>query len=269
MKVRPFALLSQRDLHALDVKLGGAVEQWRSYTIPPRFVARMGAVSTALDDVQVQSINKMLVRRVYTHQGGQCLLGITPGMFQAFCLMLIDRELAVTTNLIAPRTILFGAAEEVLTNLAIRLLGGSHDDQYVVEKDAGSLLEESKACGSGYIHFNLELEQVRFFIALTHEAVSALLMKRPYHTEQNISLSSRKDAIGRITTHLQAELGDIQLSLGVLMSLQEGDVIKTEHRVRDPMVVRFQGAATELTGYLGARDGMRAVSVTGARNTLI
>lgn len=269
MKVRPFILLSQQDLHALEVKLAEAVEQWRSHTVPPRFVARMGTVSTALDDAQIQSINKMFVRRVVTRQGGQCLLGITPGMFQAFCLMLIDRELAVAINLVASRSILFSAAEEVLSDLAIRLLGGCPDDQYVVEKDGGGLLQELNERGSGHIHFNFELEQIRFFIALTHEAVTALRTNKPRHTSSSVNLSSRKEAIGRATTRLNVELGEIELNLGSWVSLQVGDVIKTEHSVRDPMVVRFQGAAAELTGYLGARDGKRAISVTAARNTCI
>lgn len=269
MKVRPFVLLSQRDMQALEVKLGGVVEQWRRHTLPPRFVTRMGSVSTALDYSQAQAVSKLHIQRVATQQGGQCVLGTTPGMFQTFCLMLIDREQAVATNLITPKTILFGAAEAVLTDLAVRLLGGCHDDQYVVEKDAGSLLEESKASGSGCIHFNVDLEQVRFNIALTHAAVSTLLIKRSHYTGPCINLSPRKDAIGRITTRLQAELGDIELSLGVLTSLQVGDVIRTEHCVRDPMIVRFQGTATELTGFLGARDGKRAINVTGVRNTFV
>lgn len=268
MKVRPFILLSQQDVHAVEVKLAEAVEQWRSLTVPPRFGARMGTVSTALDDAQIQSINKMFVRRVVTRQGGQCLLGITPGMFQAFCLMLIDRELAVAINLVAPRSILFSAAEEVLSDLAIRLLGGGSDDQSVVEKDDGGLLQELNQRGSGHIHFTFELEQIRFFIALSHKAVTALRQDRPRHTAASVNLSSRKDAVGPATVRLHAQLGDIELNLSALMSLQAGDVIKTEHRIHDPMLVRFPGTATELTGYLGARDDKRAIRVTGARPCL-
>lgn len=62
---------------------------------------------------------------------------------------------------------------------------------------------------------------------------------------------------------LRAELAPAVVDIGTLQSLRIGDVLTLPHRLDEPLKLRPDGGTTEVAcvGYLGARDGRRAVEL--------
>ena len=80
------------------------------------------------------------------------------------------------------------------------------------------------------------------------------------------ALASLPDALARQPLKLQARLADVQVTLGELMGLGEGDVLVTGHRLADPLSVSLpqRDAPTLYGGRLVQREGRMAVALTRA-----
>lgn len=82
-------------------------------------------------------------------------------------------------------------------------------------------------------------------------------------------------AIGARRLRLTVELAPVELLLGELQTLRIGDVLTLPHRLDTPLAVRQQSTGGDAAvpgpachGYLGARDGVRAVELLRTDNEL-
>ncbi len=79
------------------------------------------------------------------------------------------------------------------------------------------------------------------------------------------------DAIAHKPFVLRVELNSTELDLGALQSLRVGDVLTLSHRLDMPLLLRPHGpeagaaAAVACAGYLGARNGRRAIELVQNR----
>lgn len=73
-------------------------------------------------------------------------------------------------------------------------------------------------------------------------------------------------ALSSRSTRLQIELATVEIDLGTLLSLQVGDVVRTDHALSEALIVTHiatdeQDASPICKGFLGKSDGVRAVEL--------
>jgi len=73
------------------------------------------------------------------------------------------------------------------------------------------------------------------------------------------------DALASRRVHLRVELRACELQLGMLQSLEPGDVIPLDHPLSEPLQVTGADGGVELAGFLGRMDGHKAVELALAR----
>lgn len=78
--------------------------------------------------------------------------------------------------------------------------------------------------------------------------------------QQGPVFESLETAVRSNKVSLEIQLGSLELSIGKLTTLSEGDVIRLEQKLSDPVNVRI-GKNKILTGILGAQNGSKAVQI--------
>lgn len=82
-------------------------------------------------------------------------------------------------------------------------------------------------------------------------------------------LTSLKLALANQILRLRVELNDVELDLGSLQSLAEGDVIRLPHLLSQALSVHMEGHRGICAAYLGQTNGMRAVELIRQSGNLV
>lgn len=124
---------------------------------------------------------------------------------------------------------------------------------------------------SGAVRATMDLQGADASVALCLH-VRAAAWPRPTGTRGTQSLSTwpplnpLPEALAAKPLQLQARLADVQVTLGELMGLREGDVLVTGHRLAEPLSVSSQGSETPVfSGRLVQRQGRMAVALVPTR----
>lgn len=103
------------------------------------------------------------------------------------------------------------------------------------------------------------------WLSVAGDAVAPLLSahRRPWTGRMPPISESVTAAIAERPFSLSVELDGTELDLGTLQSLRVGDVLRLSHRLDAPLTVRASDPTADpvCAGYLGARDGHRAIEL--------
>lgn len=103
------------------------------------------------------------------------------------------------------------------------------------------------------------------WLHLSADSVAPMLRdtRRPWQGHMAPITASVLGAMAHQPVTLRVELGTTELDLGTLQSLRVGDVLTLSHRLDAPLTLRPADAQAPVAcaGYLGARNGRRAIEV--------
>lgn len=138
---------------------------------------------------------------------------------------------------------------------------------------AGRSMPPRVAAWSGSVIARLDLrggEALTLWLLLDGDSAATLLrdLPRPAAAPLPPLQSTVPAAIVARTATLRVELAPVVIDLGTLQSLRVGDVLTLPHRLERPLELRApDDARIACLGYLGARDGHRAVELLPTSDT--
>ncbi|OWQ46378.1 hypothetical protein CDL60_12900 [Roseateles noduli] len=145
---------------------------------------------------------------------------------------------------------------------------------HALHGSAGRSMPPRVAAWSGSVIARLDLrgaETLTLWLLLDGDSAATLLrdLPRPGAAAALPPLQSTVTAaIAAHTAALRVELAPVVIDLGTLQSLRVGDVLPLPHRLERPLELRApDDARIACLGYLGARDGHRAVELLPTSDT--
>jgi len=118
---------------------------------------------------------------------------------------------------------------------------------------------------SGAVGIELRLDSHRLRLLLGGDLVAMLVPLAPPSVPVDAASDARpvalREALARQTVDLRACLNEVELSLGSLGDLRNGDVLRLSHTVDEPLAVLGPSGATVCLGWLGGRTGQQALQL--------
>ncbi len=223
MNARPLVLLGESDLLRVRQAAAQALEEWRT-------VWGLGARATQVA-CMVSSIREALFGRS------------EPGAPES------DAPVALEVGDLA------------IDDLIGRVLGKGALP--VVRKGAGDPAPEFPAevfeQGSGALVLDIEIHEGRFRVVAGCGTTQASPAKQARTGTQPPGESHV--ALLALPVTLEAELGELELDLATLQSLEAGDVVRLTTRIDQPLRLCAPGGSTVCFGDFGTQEGFRALSL--------
>ena len=257
-KVRPFILLSKSKLRLLQQSLMQSVQQWASNW-------GLAAQDVALD---CQPAAPALARYHWQHsyaKGEQLAwLGWQPGLLAQLHNAMFDNagSAANVVNAGSAGSVAGEAAQAALADLAHRLV----QPFGLARTGAQALTPTCLAHASGAVHVQLGLDGEPVLNALLEhaswQAWWASLNPLPAASDPaRAALVARTHALGKEAVRLRVQAGQAEVSVGNLLSLAVGDVIRFNHPIDTPLQVVTEQGVRVFDGFLGLQDSAKALEL--------
>lgn len=253
---------SRRELDRLEARLREALDAWaRDWGL--------GSPAVTLDNAWQASLSEEPAwQAMAADENGQSVawLGHRDGRCLALERLLFDS--APDANASAP--LARAAADDALAALRghlVKCLGAVHDAK---PSDSGPLPMDTRPW-SGAVRAAIRLADASveetFWLHLHADAWPQPAARPTGQGAQAGGLTELSLALADQPLKLQARLADVQVSLGELLGLREGDVLVTGHRLADPLSMTLPGgeAAAVFHGRLVQRQGRMAVTLMQVR----
>ena len=131
-------------------------------------------------------------------------------------------------------------------------------------KNLNDLPSQAMAEWSGFIRAHFDLFDLT--VILSPSAVFKLLGRRSEFKRTDISLNSIKQALMAKQIDLKVKLKSIQMDIGEIKSLKEGDVILFSHSLSTPLVVSNENGEACFEAFLGQRHQKLAIELVQSKN---
>jgi flagellar motor switch/type III secretory pathway protein FliN len=131
-----------------------------------------------------------------------------------------------------------------------------------IRREAGCLPEISASdfkYGSGAAVIDIEIGEGRLRVLTRCGATRA--SSAPQARTGTQSPGESHAALHALPVTLEAELGELELDLSTLQSLEAGDVVRLTTRIDEPLRLSGPGGSTVCFGDFGAQEGFRALSL--------
>jgi flagellar motor switch/type III secretory pathway protein FliN len=153
-----------------------------------------------------------------------------------------------------------------LAELACRL-SGSHvsDRRSPVESTLRQHISPvTNLSGTGIVYLKVSISDSTMRLWVSAELAQALAAADAVTVDQDSGLDSlipAAKALGGQRVPVQVTLGNAELSLDALCSLQVGDVIRLDEGLNEPARVAFAQSETACKGFLGQKNGNLAIQL--------
>jgi flagellar motor switch/type III secretory pathway protein FliN len=155
---------------------------------------------------------------------------------------------------------------QALAELACRLSGSDVSDR---SSPVESTLRQhvsplTNLSGSGIVYLEVRISDSTMRLWISAQLAQALASADAVAVDQDNGLDSlipAGEALGGQTVPVQVTLGNAELTVDALCSLQVGDVIRLDESLNEPARVAFAQSETACKGFLGQKNGNLAVQL--------
>ncbi|HEY0588449.1 MAG TPA: FliM/FliN family flagellar motor C-terminal domain-containing protein [Pseudoduganella sp.] len=249
MEVRPYALLAARQLAAVRSALERALARWAAdwgMPQPQADIAR--AWEAAPHSAPWQAARQAGSRGLWLAWPEECAAQLQRQLFEP------DRRHGPQQG---PARLAPAVAQAALAALADALAEQVLGPASAVA--AGQAPDGLRRHASGAAAFELRLGKLACHGLLNHAAVQALAA--PAATAPALPRLDLAQALAPQAVRLQVAVGQAQVTLGSLLALEEGDVIRLDSLAELPLAVRDQAGRALFGGYLGTAENKLALEV--------
>ncbi|WP_433694707.1 FliM/FliN family flagellar motor switch protein [Herbaspirillum seropedicae] len=115
---------------------------------------------------------------------------------------------------------------------------------------------------SGAVHLDLNIEHVFIRLHIGPRRVESLAAVKTEKNYERVTLVPLQDALEGRLTKLRVELNNVELTLGQLQALREGDVLILPHLLTQALLVSTSQGQVVCAAYLGQAHGNKAIEFT-------
>ena len=261
MSIRPFMLYGESELERAREAVTAALERWRRQWLLVGASAGVSGVSAC--EAGGRNRQRQGSGILSTHSDDRwCFFNVEPGRVAQLGALLLGADT------LDPHRLEGSVASDLVVDALGELgqtLCGRIDEETGGEAIPSSLPVLASEPGSGCLGAGLRIGHERIDCILSPGAVGAFINRVPAterKVARGIGLTALREAIRGQKVRLHARLGVPELALDAVMTLREGDVIRLEEHLSEPSTLICGAATLGCSGYLGARDGQRAVRLT-------
>ena len=264
--VRPYRLYGESQISRVQTRIDQIVNDWLGCW----FCEREQPVASQLNVDQVSRSDKSVTCvRINCIEGNWCAIAMDAefvrklpvAMFNAQSFQISEFHTGVMSEVI----------EKALADLGSRIVEGSGGaDIRLAKVDMDVLPRDVFAMGSGCLAFGMTLDGVETRVFLSRQLVDCYL-KTASNSRTNdgaeaarsnaVTLVPPQQALGKQRVHATVRLGDADLALSTLATLQVGDVIKLDTRIVEHSELLFADSNTKCLGYLGRTGDKYALRI--------
>jgi len=256
MNARPLSLLGESDLLRARQAAAQALEEWRA-------VWGLGAQGAQIACVRAWESAERT--RVFDEDwtrwecDGWGWAAAAPTLVSRIQEALFGRSEPGAPERGAPLALELG--DRAVDDLIVRLLGKGAPP--AVRERAGGPAPEIPASvfkhGSGAVVLDIGIDEGQ--VRVVARCGAARVSSAPQARTGMQSPGESHAALHALPVTLEAELGELELDLSTLQSLEAGDVVRLTTRIDEPLRLSAPGGSTVCFGDFGTQEGFRALSL--------
>lgn len=257
MENRPYILLGNRTKLNLSQRFEGVLKVWVRDWLGNDFSDyKIDAVDTIQSDLK----KRQKIQRIVKNQNGAwCALMWNPEMLESLASYFWHDNGVRSRSHRGKGQVVSQLGLRALENIMEPLMGFPVTSRMVDEEHL-KFPEDPQQEGKGAISLSVRIKNTQIVFVLSSKSVDKWLQALPTVVSSKApKLNSVNESMQECTVPIHIHFGGTDLKMSELMSLEEGDVLRLDSKIENPVDLIIDGSEIQLKGYLGKQSNKMAI----------